>query len=125
MNTYHGSCHCGRVEFEIQSDLNEAVACNCSICTKKGALLHLVPPDRFKLLHGDQDLGRYQFGTKTAKHWFCQHCGIHPFGNPRTAPTMYAINICCLDEFQSVASQITIREFDGQHWEEAFRNLRR
>ena len=40
--TYEGGCHCGRVRFRIEVDLEETAIgeCNCSICTKKG-ILHL------------------------------------------------------------------------------------
>ena len=99
MKTYKGSCHCGRVQFEMSTNLDKAIECNCSICTKKGMLHHRIPPERFKLIAGQDALSLYQFGDKTAKHWFCQYCGIHPFSNPRAAPEMYSINIRCLDDF--------------------------
>jgi len=86
MQTYGGSCHCGAVRFEIETDLSKAIECNCSICSKKGALHHRVPAENFRLLAGKESLSLYQFGSKTAKHWFYSHCGIHPFSNPRMAP---------------------------------------
>ncbi len=116
---YQGSCHCGTVRFEIETELNRASECNCSICTKKGALHHRVPPERFRLLAGEEALTLYQFGTKTAKHWFCRHCGMHPFSNPRLAPDQYSINIRCLDDFAQLLPGIEITRFDGQNWEAA------
>ena len=47
---YHGSCHCGNVAFEVEGELSGAMACNCSICSRKGSLLWSVPRDKFKLL---------------------------------------------------------------------------
>ena len=38
--TYAGACHCGRVRFEVTTDLVRASECNCSICRKKGYLHH-------------------------------------------------------------------------------------
>ena len=32
-HTYGGSCHCGRVRFEVTTNLSRASQCNCSICT--------------------------------------------------------------------------------------------
>lgn len=125
MKTYRGGCHCRRVRFEVQTDLTSASACNCSICTKKGALHHSLPAERFTLLRGESELTLYQFGTQTARHWFCKHCGIQAFSNPRTAPEKYSVNVRCLDDFPDVAAAITVTEFDGQHWEEAFANLKR
>jgi hypothetical protein len=124
MQTYRGSCHCKRVRFEIATDLKIAVACNCSICTKKGALHHRVTPAQFKLLSGADALSLYQFDSKIAKHWFCKHCGIHPFSNPRAAPEMYSVNVRCLDDFDLEAAELEIRQFDGRNWEEAIKTLK-
>jgi len=124
MTLYQGGCHCGAIRFEIDSALSKASECNCSICTKKGALHHRVPAERFRLLAGEEALSLYQFGSRTAKHWFCRHCGIHPFSNPRLAPEQYSINIRCLDDFAALLSDIEIGRFDGRNWEEAARQLR-
>lgn len=121
---FTGGCHCGTVRFEMETDLTNATECNCSICTKKGALHHRVPPERFKLLDGQEDLALYQFGSKEAKHWFCKRCGIHPFSNPRAAPEMYSVNLRCLDGFDSVQADIEVRRFDGKHWEQAIDDFR-
>lgn len=41
---YKGSCHCSAVSFAVEGDLSGgAVACNCSICSRKGAYLWCVP----------------------------------------------------------------------------------
>jgi hypothetical protein len=45
METYVGGCHCGRVRFRVQGDLADVTDCNCSMCTKKGILHLIVPPD--------------------------------------------------------------------------------
>ncbi|HXU94783.1 MAG TPA: GFA family protein [Gallionella sp.] len=124
MKTYQGGCHCGQVRFEIETDLVKATECNCSICTKKGVLHHRVPPERFKLLAGQEALSLYQAGKKIAKHWFCRHCGIHAFSNPRAAPEQFSINIRCLDDFHRVKSGIEIVQFDGQNWEEAVKGFK-
>jgi hypothetical protein len=119
MQRYEGSCHCGAVRFDIEADLRNATQCNCSICTKKGAINHRVAAPRLRIVQGNEALALYQFGTRTAKHWYCRHCGIHVFSNPRRAPDQYAINLRCLDDFYRILPNITIKPFDGQHWEEA------
>ena len=47
MKTMGGGCHCGRVRFRVTADLDSVTVCNCSICTKKGILHLIVPPERF------------------------------------------------------------------------------
>lgn len=116
MKTYQGSCHCGQVKFEVRADLATASSCNCSLCRKKGSIHHRVAADRFTLLTGKETLTMYQFGTKTAKHYFCRHCGIYPFHRPRSAPQMVSVNLRCLDDFDLESAAIEIERFDGKNW---------
>ena len=70
-----GGCHCGRVRFRAQVDLDLLSQCSCTICTKKG-ILHLpVPSENFELLRGKNALTTYTFGPGVAQHTFCSHCG--------------------------------------------------
>ena len=113
--TWHaGGCHCGAVRFRVQFDKPIAIACNCSICAKKGMVNLIVPFEDFELLQGDADLGVYRFNTETAVHRFCKICGIHPFSRPRSHPDAYDVNARCLDEG---ADHFEITIFDGQNWE--------
>ena len=75
LETYEGSCHCGRVRFRVRADLSTLLECNCSVCTKKGILHLIVPPEQFELLQGRDELATYQFNTNTAKHTFCRLAG--------------------------------------------------
>ena len=115
--TYHGSCHCGRVTFELQAELNYVIDCNCSLCRRRGALWHGANESSLRIVSGEQDLALYQFNTKTAKHYFCKHCGIHPFARPRLDPSKWAVNVRCIDKAD--LSSLPVRRFDGEHWEEA------
>ena len=76
---YKGSCHCGKVAFEAEGELNGAMACNCSMCSRKGSLLWFVPREKLQLAAED-DLGTYTFNKHVIKHRFCPTCGIHPYG---------------------------------------------
>ena len=117
METYTGGCHCGRVRFRVTAELESVSDCNCSMCTKKGILHLIVPPEQFELLSGRDDLTTYEFNTRVAKHHFCRHCGIHAFYVPRSDPDKIDVNARCLDGVDPRA--LRTRAFDGQHWEEA------
>jgi hypothetical protein len=95
--TYRGSCHCGKIRFEIDTDLDHVRVCDCSMCRRRGALLHRVDEGSFRLLSPLSDLALYQWHTKTAKDYFCPTCGIQPFRRPRTAPDQWSINVRCLE----------------------------
>ena len=117
IETYGGGCHCGRVRFRIRADLSSLLECNCSICTKKGFLHLIVPPQQFELLSGGEALTTYQFNTNTARHTFCRYCGMHPFYTPRSHPEHVDVNARCLDDVDVTA--LHPRAFDGRNWEAA------
>ncbi len=117
LQSFEGGCHCGRVRFRVTGDLAQVAHCKCSICTKKGFLHLIVPPEQFELLSGKDALATYEFNTRTAKHLFCRSCGIHSFYVPRSDPDKIDVNVRCLDGVDIAA--IDVKSFDGQHWEEA------
>jgi hypothetical protein len=114
---HRGSCHCGRVAFELHAAIDHVVDCNCSICRRRGALWVGASDAQLRIVSGEDALTLYRFGTGTAKHYFCRHCGIHPFVRPRIAPTMWAVNARCIDGLDLAA--LPVQPFDGVHWEEA------
>ena len=117
VQTYQGACHCGRITFEVRAELGYAVDCNSSICHRKGALWHPAAESDLRILTGEADLVLYQFNTKTAKHYFCKHCGIHPFYVPRSDPDKIDVNVRCLDDVDLAA--IAPKPIDGRNWEAA------
>ncbi len=119
MKTYHGSCHCGAVRFEADIDLGrETIRCNCSICAKMRFWPAIVTPEAFRLLSGQAELSEYQFNQKNDRHFFCRHCGLHPFGlgtSPRWGK-FCAVNLSCLDDVTvEELLRAPISYLDGRH----------
>ena len=113
---FEGGCHCSTVRYRVKTKTLEALDCNCSICTKKGFLHLIVPPQNFTLLSGQEALTTYTFNTHVARHTFCRHCGIHAFYTPRSHPDHIDVNIKTLD--QNAWKKFTITPFDGERWED-------
>jgi hypothetical protein len=114
----NGGCHCGRVRFEVDFDLEAVVHdCDCSICSKKGFLHIIVPKSAFRLVAGADSISTYTFNTGVAKHTFCSHCGMHPFYTPRSHPDGVDVNARCLDDWDSLKSKLKIEPFGGRDWE--------
>ena len=114
MTTYHGSCHCGAVRFEMDAEIGSVMECNCTHCGKNGWLLAPVPAERFRLLSGEDALTRYRFHKHRIDHLFCGRCGIHPFSRPAGEVTQYMVNVRCLDDYDLAAQPPRITQFDGR-----------
>jgi len=111
---YRGSCHCGQVAFEVEGTLAGAMACNCSMCQRKGSLLWFVPRQQFTLSTPDANAGTYLFNKHVIRHRFCRTCGIHAYAEGQDAKgnAMAAINVRCLEGIDLEAVPVT--HFDGR-----------
>jgi hypothetical protein len=111
---YSGSCHCGKVRYEVELDLSGGVvSCNCSMCGRTGTLLTFVDAGQFTLLSGENELTDYVFNQHNIHHLFCKTCGIKSFARG-TGPKgpMVAINTRCLEGVDP--AQLKLTHFDGK-----------
>ena len=111
---YQGSCHCGSVKFTFSGDeITSGLRCNCSLCEKKGAIMteYAVSPSDFEISSEPNVLSTYDFGSKVAKHHFCNKCGIYTFHQTMSKPGFYRINIGCISGLNS--SDMPFKVYDG------------
>ena len=114
MRLYKGSCHCGVIQFSFEAKpITKGVRCNCSFCAKRGAMVSLVPGEKFKIDAQEGALNFYQFGKKQAKHYFCKTCGIHTFSETIRRPGQYIVNLACVEGVDTSALETTL--FDGKN----------
>lgn len=95
-----GRCHCGGVQFEIDAPdgLQNLRRCNCSLCSRKGAIMASVSLSGLRVTKGEGDALRvYTWNTHTAKHYFCGTCGIYTHHQRRSNPNEYGVNVACLE----------------------------
>ena len=112
---YKGSCHCGKVAYEVEMDeLQGVMECNCSICSRKGAKMAFAPRAKLRLTTPESNAKSYLFNKHVIQHRFCPECGIHPYGegsDPK-GNRMAAINIRCLENIDLAA--VPVKHFDGR-----------
>jgi hypothetical protein len=98
----------------VEGELSEAMSCNCSICSRKGALMWFVPRGQLTVLTPDEEIGSYSFNKHVIKHRFCPTCGVHPYGEGtnREGNAMAAINIRCLEGLD--LTSVPVQHFDGR-----------
>ncbi len=114
MQQFKGSCHCGAVHFSFEAEpITKGVRCNCSYCSKRGPMIHLVPGETFKINAMEGALNFYQFGKMQAKHYFCYNCGISTFSETTRRPGQYIVNLGCVEGIDTFALETTV--FDGKH----------
>lgn len=99
MTNLRGTCHCGAVELVVSlpDGLASARRCDCFYCRRRGAIVVSAPLDHVVIVKGADNLTLYQWGTGTAKHWFCQTCGIYTHHQRRSNPLQFGINTGILD----------------------------
>lgn len=115
MTTHTGSCHCGRIAYEVEGELSEVVECNCSHCSRKGYLLWFVPRERLHLKTSEQALSTYRFNKHVIAHHFCPNCGCAPFGVGKAPPNgvdTAAVNVRCLENID--LATIKRKQVDGR-----------
>ncbi len=114
MTTHTGSCHCGGIEFEIEGKIDSGLACNCSICSRKGSLLWFVPRANLKLKTAESAASTYMFNKHVIKHRFCPVCGIHPYGGgvDPAGNAVAAINLRCIENLD--LATVPVHNFDGK-----------
>ena len=78
----NGSCLCGEVRYEIDSDFKLAMNCHCGFCRKAHAAPYvtaaLVPLKGLNITSGESKVKKYSFG-KEKNRCFCSKCGTSLF----------------------------------------------
>ena len=111
---YQARCHCGRNRFSFDGEIGEVLACNCSICQRRGSLLWFVPREGLQLQTPEDASRSYTFSKHAIRHRFCPTCGIHLYGEGANlqGALMAAVNVRCVEGIDIAA--LPVRHFDGR-----------
>jgi hypothetical protein len=76
----NGSCLCGDVAYEVDSDPGPIVHCHCATCRKTHgsafSTVTNVPRDRFRWIKGESLLRGFESSPGKTRY-FCSQCGSH------------------------------------------------
>lgn len=109
---FTGNCHCGALSFDCASDPTQVMTCNCSICRRRGSVLHFVDGPQVRLKAEPGAHGTYYFHKHIIAHHFCTTCGIAPWSEV-TLPDgtrKIALNLRASD---APFAHLPSMEFDG------------
>ena len=119
--TFHGSCVCGAVRYEVELDLSKGTTrCNCGFCRKARMWFAFADKANLRITQGKDALQDFQRGGAFLHFWFCRTCGARCFTEggamPRFAGGFYAVNLATLDDAtdQELAAA-PIHYADGRH----------
>jgi hypothetical protein len=115
-NKHHGSCLCGDVQFEVEVDLAKGSQCNCTLCTRLGAVGSLVKPAAFRLTSAESTLASFTRTPEIGHRYFCARCHTYCFGKGHLemlGGDFVSVNLNCIDGFD--VSQTELVHWDGRH----------
>lgn len=99
---FHGSCHCGGIEYAAEADLDAGTSrCNCSYCRKTRGWSLRAEPESLKVLKGEEILTGYSFDVGRPEHCFCSNCGVHLFGRghvPELGGYFVSLQVASIDD---------------------------
>ncbi len=105
MSKYLGSCHCGGVRFEIDTEypLGPYFRCNCSLCSRKAAVMGAAPRSALTVTQGADLISTYAWNTREAQHCFCRVCGIYTHHVMRGEVNTVGLNMACIEGVDTFA----------------------
>ena len=78
---FHGSCHCGGIAvtlaFTRPAEETQTRSCQCSFCTRQGALTVSDPAGRAVIEIHAGHFSTYKFGTQSGTSLICGNCGVY------------------------------------------------
>lgn len=111
VRTLKGSCLCGAVSLQLETDKHDIGACHCNMCRTWGGgpLLALESVSQIQI-QGEEHISRYS-SSDWAERAFCRHCGTHLYYRLKDQPH-YAIPAGLVDQGEDWVfdSQIFIDE---------------
>jgi hypothetical protein len=113
-----GKCHCGATELEVSEAPSTLTRCNCTFCSKRGALWAYYKPEQFTLVSGRE---RVRYGEMNM-HYHCGVCGCGAYSDtpdwttvdgPEPTGRRIAVNARLFEDFDIEA--VPVETVDGKN----------
>ena len=115
----NGSCHCGKVTFEVLEPLSDVYQCYCDTCRKlSGAaysVVSYVPAKNFKITKSDAPLHIYESSPGKERH-YCSNCCTPIFVQLKSKPDTVRIRLGVLDSESNVNIVGHVWVSEKPHW---------
>ena len=109
-----GSCHCGNIKWSYEKPLERATACNCTLCSRYGALwAYGYLNEGITILGSTKSYAR---GRKINGFHFCESCGCVGYylanGKDEKGRLRIAVNLRMANDPAKIAA-LPVEHFDG------------
>ncbi|SEQ05979.1 Uncharacterized conserved protein [Devosia sp. YR412] len=125
------TCHCGDTSITLPHAPESAGECNCTFCSRTGAVWGYFKPGELTITAKDHD--RFYSATGMNQHHFCAQCGMQTWGvspdwasmynsdgtpkngDPTAMPTgqIFAVNLRLIDDFDW--ESVEVEKMDGRN----------
>jgi len=116
-----GSCHCGRVRYEVQDRVHGFKHCHCTDCRKINGTVYassaLTGGAGFRVTSGEGELERYE-SSPGKRRCFCRNCGSHLFAYYENDPSVIILRVGTLDQPPGVPLEAHIWVSQKADWYE-------
>lgn len=111
--TLRGACHCGAVQLTLPSMPEAATQCNCSLCSRLGALWAYYAFGSVIIEGHPENTSDYVWGDKCLRTLRCKICGCVTHWEPIDGAlgARHGVNLNNFDH--SLLKSVTVRHFDG------------
>lgn len=113
-----GSCLCGQVAYEADTDPQPMAHCHCQTCRKTHASafssVMAVPRESFRWVRGEDLLCAFESSPGKFRR-FCSICGSHIMAE-RTGEPVVLLRLGCLDTQVPDKPKVHIWRSDGTSW---------
>jgi len=118
---YSGGCLCGKVRFEITSEIQNIIYCHCSQCRKaQGSAFATngnVDTGGFKIVSGENELTGYESPPGQTKY-FCKHCGSPIISKNESSPNKIRVRLGAIETDISERPIAHIFSTSKANWED-------
>jgi hypothetical protein len=112
------SCHCGATQIELPETPTRATECNCTYCSRTGALWAYYEPGEITVRSSADSI----YAPSLMNHHFCTVCGMQTWGDAPDWSSIYNADGSPKEGFDPSAIptkrkfQVNLRLVDGLDW---------
>lgn len=107
------ACHCGAVRITVPWRPASLTTCNCSICSRYGAIWAYFPQREVAVESVPEATSTYRWGGRTLAFHHCRNCGCvtHYTTRGHAPDRLFALNARVM--WPGLLDDVPIRRFDG------------